>query len=553
MLIHHFLENAARRFPGKVAVIHEKTRATYGKIDKDADALASFLAQRGTQKGDRVAILLDNSVEYIVAYYAVLKAGAVAVSLSTDLKPDGMNPLLLELEPSALISSTRFERLLKASDLNVPSLNTLVINDPKLNWERLRIDVFSFQAIIEATGSYRNKIPAQDQGGAEFQPAGIPAYVEDLEGSSNADIALEAVSVSSSDLANIIYTSGSTGRPKGVMLTHGNIVANVESICEYLQLSDQDIQMVVLPFFYVMGKSLLNTLFSVGGTLVINNKFAFPATVINQMIDERVTLFSGVPSTYAYLLHRSPLEKNRQNLRHLRMVTQAGGHMAKSIKVSLRKALPDHTQICIMYGATEASARLTWLDPDHFEQKIDSIGQAIPNVTVKLLDADGAEVSQGEKGELVARGANITQGYWKDPEATAAVLDAHGYHTGDIGWQDKDGFIFLQGRKDNLLKVGGHRINPQEVEDSLIATGLAVEAAVLGVDDELLGKKLFALTVPLNGDMRPEAIMERCADLLPKYKLPSEIRFVRSLPKNANGKVDRIACLKICTAAPQRA
>ena len=194
-------------------------------------------------------------------------------------------------------------------------------------------------------------------------------------------------------------------------------------ICQYQQLTDHDVQMVVLPFFYVMGKSLLNTIFAAGGTVVLNNKFAFPATVINQMIEEGVTLFSGVPSTYAYLLHRSPLKKQRDQLTRLRLVTQAGGHMAISVKRELRKALPEHTRICIMYGATEASARLTWLDPDRFEEKMASIGKPIPGVDIKLLDADRKEVSQGERGEVVASGANIMQGYWKDP-------DAHGSRSG---------------------------------------------------------------------------------------------------------------------------
>lgn len=551
-LIHHFLENAAARYPDKVAVIHEKTRATYRQINTDADRLASFLVGTGVQKGDRVVILMENSVEYVVAYYGILKAGAVAVPLSTDLKPDGLNPLLAELEPAAIIASSRFERLLQASDLNVANLNTLVIHNSKLDWSKKFDHVFSFQKTIDLISPHRNKIPAQDQGGAEFQPAGILEYVEDLEGGSNADIELEAVSLSISDLGSIIYTSGSTGRPKGVMLTHGNIVANTNSICEYLQLTDRDIQMVVLPFFYVMGQSLLNTIVAAGGTLVINNKFAFPATVVNQMIEERVTLFSGVPSTYAYLLHRSPLKKNRRQLNHLRMVTQAGGHMARSVKTVLRETLPDHTQVCIMYGATEASARLTWLDPDRFEQKIDSIGQAIPGVTLKILDEQGLELPQGDKGEVVASGSNIMQGYWRDPEATAKALDHHGYHTGDIGFMDAGGFIFLAGRKDNLLKVGGHRINPQEVEDALLATELAVEAAVVGVDDDLLGKRLAALVVALNGDTSPEAIMEKCASILPKYKMPAELRFVRALPKNANGKVDRQSCINFFTTETQR-
>ena len=488
--------------------------------------------------------MLENSLAYITAYYAVLKAGAVVAPLSTDLKPDGLNPLLAELEPAALISSARFERLLQASNLTVPGLDTLILDNPKLNWDKHPIRVFSFQQIINPSKDRKNQIPVQDQGGTEIQPAGIQKYVEDLEGGSNTDSGAKAVFVSASDLANIIYTSGSTGKAKGVMLTHANIAANVTSICKYLRLSDSDIQMVVLPFFYVMGQSLLNTIFAAGGTLVINNKFAFPAAVVNQMIEERVTVFSGVPSTYAYLLHRSPLAKNKNQLDNLRMVTQAGGHMARSIKTALREALPDHTQICVMYGATEASARLTWLDPDWFDRKIDSIGRAIPDVSVRILDAQGREVAPEEKGEVVADGANIMQGYWKDPQSTAEVLDGDGYHTGDMGWQDEDGFIFLEGRRDDLLKVGGHRINPREVEDALLATGLAVEAAVLGLPDDLLGHRLSALVVPLNGQSAPDAVLEKCASLLPRYKMPSDLRFVRALPKNANGKVDRSGCMK---------
>ncbi len=544
MLIHNFLENAAAKYPDKVAVIHEKTRATYGQIDADANRLAAFLTDRGVAVGDRVVIILENSLAYITAYYAVLKAGAAAVPLSTDLKPDGLNPLLAELEPAALISSARFERLLQASDLTVSGLDILILDNPKLEWDKHPISVFSFQQIINPSKDRKNKIPAQDQGGAEFQPAGILKYVEDLEGGSTEDIESVDISVSPNDLGSIIYTSGSTGRAKGVMLTHANIAANVASICQYLRLSDSDIQMVVLPFFYVMGQSLLNTIFAAGGTLVINNKFAFPAAVVNQMIEERVTLFSGVPSTYAYLLHRSPLAANKNRLTNLRMVTQAGGHMARSVKTALRDVLPDQTQICIMYGATEASARLTWLDPRWFDRKIDSIGQAIPDVSVRILDAQGREAAPGEKGEVVAGGANIMQGYWKDPQSTAEVLDGNGYHTGDMGWKDGDGFIFLEGRRDDLLKVGGHRINPREVEDALLATGLAVEAAVLGLPDDLLGHRLSALVVPLSGESAPDEVLEKCASLLPRYKMPSDLRFARALPKNANGKVDRSGCMK---------
>ncbi|MCU0822726.1 MAG: AMP-binding protein, partial [Spirochaetes bacterium] len=346
--------------------------------------------------------------------------------------------------------------------------------------------------------------------------------------------------------------SGSTGKPKGVVLQHRNIVHNVKSICEYLNLTDSDIQMCVLPFFYVMGKSLLNTHFAVGGSIVVNNKFAFPASVVNQMIEEKATGFSGVPSTFAYLLHRSPLAKRRDELKSLRYISQAGGHMSKQIKEELRKALPDHTEIFIMYGATEASARLTYLAPERFADRMESIGKAIPGVTIKVIRPDGTEADAGEVGEIVGSGDNIMPGYWRDPETTAKVLDLNGYHTGDMGYKDEEGFFFVTGRKDFQLKVGGHRINTQEIEDAIMGTGLVVEAAVIGIPDVMLGHRLSAVVVPLNNDITIKQIEIACAAKLPRYKLPGEFNAVKSLPKNASGKVMKDRCLELIGSAEKK-
>jgi acyl-CoA synthetase (AMP-forming)/AMP-acid ligase II len=329
------------------------------------------------------------------------------------------------------------------------------------------------------------------------------------------------------------------------MLSHKNIVTNVHSICQYLSITENDTQMVVLPFFYVMGKSLLNTHIAASGTVVINNKFAYPAFVLKQMVDEKVTAFSGVPSTYAYLLHRSPLLKYREKLNFLRYCSQAGGHMSDQLKMELRQVLPEHTKLYIMYGATEASARLTYLDPERFEEKMGSIGKSIPNVTLRVLNENHQELAVGQTGELVASGPNIMQGYWKDKESTAGVLDKDGYHTGDIGYRDDEGFFHLIGRKDNLLKVGGHKINPQEIEDVLIATGLVIEAVVLGLPDKLLGFKLIGIVVPKNGSCTENEVIAGCAGKLPKFKLPAAVKLVRALPKNANGKIDRTKCLEL--------
>lgn len=509
-MIHHFLEKSAADYPDKTAVITESDRATYSRTNKRANQLARLLKGFGIGNEDIVPLMMDNSIEYVISYYAILKTGAVVVPFSNDLKPDSINHLFKELEPRAVISAKRFERLLKACDLSIPSLKAMIIKDRTPKWPDLDFPVIPWSGC------------------------------ENIKETSNLDIP-----INEKQLASIIYTSGSSGKPKGVMLSHLNIRTNTESICQYLKLTCDDIQMVVLPFFYVMGKSLLNTLFAAGGTVILNNKFAFPASVLNQMVEEKATMFSGVPSTFAFLLNRSLLENYRDKLTSLRCITQAGGHMASSIKRKLMKILPEQTEICIMYGATEASARLAYLEPSRLEEKIDSIGIPIPGVEIRVLDKDGKDVPDGETGELVASGKNIMMGYWKSPEITAKALDENGYHTGDQGYRDPDGYFFIKGRKDSLLKVGGHRINPQEIEDAVIETDLVVEASVIGVSDELLGNKLIAVASPRSEDIDEKAILAKCATLLPKYKMPSEIRLVKNLPKNANGKIDRHKCAEL--------
>jgi len=504
-LIHHFLENSAARLPDKCALVHEKRRASYFEINRAANRLADYLIRQGTTVGDRVAILLENSFEYVAGYYGILKAGAVAVPLNPELKAESLQPLLEELEARAIIAGNRQEDMLSDLNLGSSGIRDLVIRNTKKKWQNEGVKVTSWE---EATS---------------------PDFSDNNPG----------VPIRTSDLASIIYTSGSTGKPKGAMLTHHNIVTNTGSIVEYLELTENDVQMVVLPFFYVMGKSLLNTHFAVGGRVVINNKFAFPATVVNQMIEEQVTGFSGVPSTFAYLLHRSPLAARREEFHALRYCSQAGGHLDRTTKQKLLQVLPSHTRMFVMYGATEASARLSYVEPHRLNEKIDSIGKAIPGVTLKVVDEKGHELEDGKVGEIVASGENIMQGYWRDPKSTAAALSSHGYHTGDLGYRDRDGYFFVEGRRDNQLKVGGHRVSTQEVEDVILSTELAVEVTVLGLPDPLLGNRLVAVLVSAVPEPNAEKILSLCAKKIPHFKLPQEILFAKSLPKNASGKVDR--------------
>lgn len=509
-LVHHLLEHSADRRSDKIAVIQDDRRITYGELNRRADGVAAFLIGQKVQQGDRVVLLSENSINYVAGYYGILKAGAVAVPLSSDLKPAGLTALLKEVDPVSVIAAGRFERLLRAVDWNGIQTRFLIIAHPKMKPEQSPLQIYTFDHVAQST------VPSEN-----------------------------TVSIEEEDLAAIIYTSGSTGRPKGVMLTHRNIVANTLSICDYLALISDDIQMVVLPFFYVMGKSLLNTHIAVAGTVVINNKFAFPADVLNQMQREKVTGFAGVPSTYAYLLHRSPLRSMRNELPSLRYCTQAGGHMPKKLKEELLTVLPDHTRLVIMYGATEASARLTYVPPDRLGDKIDAIGIPIPGVELMVVDEHGNPAADYQHGELLAGGPNIMRGYWRSPEDTKSALKNGMYRTGDLGYRDEEGFYFVVGRKDGLVKVGGHRINPQEIEDALIETDLLVEAAVLGIDDPLMGKRLVALAVAKEAGLDEKQILEGCTALLPRYKVPSDVKLTRALPKNSNGKIDKEKCLKM--------
>jgi long-chain acyl-CoA synthetase len=508
-LIHQFLEESAANFPEKTAVIHDSARISYLELNDRADRLADSLRGSGVGPGDRVVLLSENSPPYIAAYYGILKSGAAVASINTDIRPEALAGHVDELGPKAMIVSSRLEPTVRAID--------------ESHWRGIRVMVLE---------------PPSRPPGNEAVERGLP-----LKSGQAREASIEPGRViDPSSCAAIIYTSGSAGKPKGVMLSHANIVANTRSIVEYLELTASDVQMVVLPFFYVMGKSLLNTHIAVGGTVVLNNRFAYTAAVLKQMSEEKVTGFSGVPSTYAHLLFRSPLAAYRDKLPALRYCSQAGGHMPARIKLELLKALPGHTRLIIMYGATEASARLSYVPPDRLETKIDSIGVPIPGVSLSVLSPAGRELGPGESGEIVARGPNIMMGYYRDDAATRKVLDAQGYHTGDLGYRDEDGFFYVTGRKDEQLKVGGHRIDPQEIEDAIVGSGLAAECLVFGVPDRLLGFRLAGLVVPLPGakDAVGE-ILKFCASRLPRAKVPSSLLIVEGIPKTSNGKPDRAA------------
>ncbi|MBN2508848.1 MAG: AMP-binding protein, partial [Spirochaetales bacterium] len=322
-----------------------------------------------------------------------------------------------------------------------------------------------------------------------------------------------------------------------VMLSHLNLVSNMRSIAEYLNLSARDRIMMILPHFYIYGLSLVLTHTLVGGSIVLDNRFLYPNVILDTMKETEATGFAGVPSTFSILLSRSTLSDAR--FPALRYVTQAGGAMPPAVQKEVVEAFAP-AQLFVMYGATEAAPRLTYVEPSMLPLKWGSIGKAIPNVEVFVADEAGNRLGTGIEGEIVARGSNITAGYWKDPEGSARVLKHGLYFTGDLGMEDADGYLYVTGRAKNILKVKGFRVSPKEIEEHLTEFDGITDAAVIGVPDEVLGEAPVAFLVTRGGIMVNSSNLKKfLQDRIASYKIPIEFIHRDDLPKNAAGKIDK--------------
>jgi acyl-CoA synthetase (AMP-forming)/AMP-acid ligase II len=348
--------------------------------------------------------------------------------------------------------------------------------------------------------------------------------------------AISAPSIAGGDLAALAFTSGSTSKPRGVMVSHSNIIANTNSIIEYLRLTERDRIMAVLPFCYCFGTSLLHTHLRVGGTVVVDSRFMYPEKILQRMIDARCTGFAGVPSHFQLLLRSSSMA--RKQFPDLRYVQQAGGHLAPAFVSELREALPT-TEVFVMYGQTEATARLSFLPPEFLETKHGSIGKGIPGVKLSVLNESGQPVNPGEVGEIVAEGENVTLGYWQAPTETAKSFRDGKLYTGDLATVDADGFIYIVDRANDFIKCRGKRISCQQIEDQLLGCEELLEAAVVGIPDEILGEAVKAYVVPRDGNQVGLAgrLQQFCKENIALELHPKEIVVLPALPKNESGKV----------------
>lgn len=337
--------------------------------------------------------------------------------------------------------------------------------------------------------------------------------------------------------AELIFTSGSTGKPKGVIISHKNLIANTQSIVTYLELRKDDRMLVVLPFYYCYGLSLLHTHLRVGGSVVLNNSFIFLGSVIKDLKEHKCTGFAGVPSHFQILLRKSDSFKQTE-FPDLKYVTQAGGKLPPIFIDEFRESHPT-VKFIVMYGQTEATARLSYLPHQLYESKKGSMGKGIPGVELRVINEAGEKIKPGETGEVIAKGDNIMKGYFADEEGTQNALRNGWLYTGDLGTVDDDGYIYLTARKKEIIKVRGKRISPKEIEAVILAIPEVIDCSIEGIEDEIEGEMLKA-TVVIRKDasdlVSSESIRKHCSRYLAMHKIPSLFVIKQDLTISATGK-----------------
>lgn len=457
---------------------------SFQQLFNDSLKIAAYLKGK-VGENKEILLISSNSVFFIKVYLGVIKSGNICIPINPTIEQSNLDYIIGVTGSQMLFVADEIKQVLDCSAINI-------ITEAGLK------EILFSQHIP-------NKIFNE-----------------------NFDIARTAV---------ILFTSGSTSSPKGVMLSHLNISSNTNSIIEYLGLNEKDVIGVVLPFYYCYGLSLLHTHLKVGGSLVLINDFIFLGSVINNLIRYKCTGFAGVPSHFQILLRKSATFSTTK-FPDLKYVTQAGGKLHDVFIGEFKKAFTD-TAFFVMYGQTEATARLAYLPPEMAGKKVGSIGKAIPGVILEILNENQDPVKIGEVGEIVAKGDNIMKGYYKDPDATREALRYGWLFTGDLAKMDGDGYFYLIGRKKEIIKVGGRRVSPKEIEEVILTVPEVIDCTIEGIYDEILGEGIKATVVirmECDESNLKDKILSVCGKRLSLFKIPQVIAFESSVKVNTAGK-----------------
>lgn len=491
------LRESRMAHPDKVLCRINDLAFTYTQVDEISGRIATSLLGAGLETGDKVAVQLPNLPQFLFTYFGILKAGLVMVPLNPLLRAGEIAYQLADSEAKVLITFGSFAPEAFRGARQAGGVTTYVVNLPG-NDQR-----------PEGTRNYDELYLAGDTG--EIEPT------------------------SSDDTAVIIYTSGTTGKPKGAELTHFQMYMNCTVGGELFGFRDDDVSVAVLPLFHVFGlSSVLNVTVRFGGTLVLVPRFE-PGPLLDAVERHRCTIFSGVPTMYVALLQ---VDTAGRDLSSLRVGISGGAAIPGEVMRAFEEKFPG-VVILEGYGLSETASTTTF-NISAEQRKVLSIGKPIWGVEVRLVGPAGDRLPPGESnvGEIVIRGHNVMKGYYRNPEATAEAFRAGWFHTGDLAYADKDGYLFIVDRMKDLVIRGGYNVYPREVEEVLFTHPAIAEAAVVGAPHPTMGEEVVAFVVLKPGaDATEEDIIGYCKQRLAAYKYPRRVHIVSELPKGPTGKI----------------
>ena len=491
------LAEFGRLAPGHEAMVYENQRYTYAELNQQVSQLANGLLKIGINSGDRVVVALHNCPEFVVSYHAILRMKGIVVPISPSLTGMEIGVIIRDCRPSLVITSPA-----KAS---------------------------FFQSLLEE-GAISKGIMV-----THSRPVGSSLfyYKQVLDsGSTN----LPDIYHSPDDVVELLYSSGSTGDTRGAMLTHFNLYSNALTFSQLCLMTPQDRALLVAPVYHAAAQTcVMNSAIVAGSTLIIHDGWNSPEEVLKTIQEEKITFFYGPPTMYSFMINYPDSDKYDTGSWRVAF-TAAAAMPVEMFNMFEEKFGFQPTE---GYGLTETSPMVT-CNPVDGIKKSGSIGKPIPGIEVQIVDYEDHPVVKGEVGEIVVRGPNIMKGYYNRAEETMWIMRNGWFHTGDLAYEDEDGYLFIVDRKKDLIIRGGLNVYPREVEEVFYMHPNVFEVAVVGVPDAVMGEEIMAFVLLREeGSMEPDELKKFCADKLARYKIPKYIRFVENLPKTSSGKLLR--------------
>ncbi|OLS36192.1 long-chain-fatty-acid--CoA ligase [Bacillus sp. MRMR6] len=495
LIVDQMLIRSSRRFPNKVALVDNKKRVTYKELQNRVENLAGWLQSKGIEKGDKVALLLFNKIEYAECLFAIAKIGAVAVTINFRLQPNEIEYILNNSDSKILVVDSELVPTITPIRKRLSFLKDIVVVNEN------NIQDTSYY-------SYRHI----------FSSAPLPTLVHQED----------------DDDFLIVYTSGTTGKPKGAVLTHKNVYLNAMNYSLEFGLTKDEVQLITTPMFHIGGISALSMVILMGGRSVFHDKFE-PDRVLQAYETEKISYSFMVPSMWNMLLEHPKF--SQFDVSSLRVLCTAAASTPLELKKRLMKSFPN-AGVFDTYGQTETSPGTTTLKPTDSLYKSGSVGLSFTNVEIRVVDDEMKDVPPGQVGEIIFRGPTVMKGYYKNTNATEEAFRGGWLHSGDLVVVDDDGYISVVDRKKDMLISGGENIYPKEIEEILYTHPAILEAAVVGVPDEKWGETVKAYIVLRNGRTLTESeVIDYCTGKIASYKKPRHVEFVDELPRNAAGKI----------------